>query len=141
MRSYKRDLPRAFCPCLWFHHPPVPEHPTTSEHLLEAWPTSPTTSRQQPKAWPTSPTTSEQLPEASPTYPITSEQLPEAWSEHPITSEQLPEAWPTSPTTGATWHRHRASVSSAPSVTRLPRFELELSTKLGRFAKRLGCSW
>jgi hypothetical protein len=31
--GYKRDLPRAFCPRLWFHRPPVPEHPITSEQL------------------------------------------------------------------------------------------------------------
>jgi hypothetical protein len=66
MRGYKRDLPLAFCLCLWFHHPPVPEHPITSEQLPEAWPE----------------------------HPITSEQLPEVWLEHLITSEQLPEAWP-----------------------------------------------
>jgi hypothetical protein len=92
MRGYKRDLPRAFCLCLWFHRPQVPEHPTTSEQLSEAWPTSPTTSEQLPEAWQTSPPTLEQLPEAWPTSPTTSEQLPEAWPEHPITSEQLPEA-------------------------------------------------
>jgi hypothetical protein len=151
MRGYKRDLPRAFCLCLWFHRPSVPEHSTTSEQLLEAWPTSPTTSQQLLEAWPTtsnqlpeawltSPTTSNQLPKAWPTYPITSEQLPEVWSEHLITSGPLPEAWPTSPTTGAARHRRHAPVSSTPSVARLPCFELELSTKSGRFAMRLGCS-
>jgi hypothetical protein len=87
------------------------------------------------------PITSEQLPEAWPEHLITSEQLPEAWPEHPITSEQLSEAWPTSPTTGDAQHRHRAPVSSAPSVARLPRFGLELSTMSVRFVVRLGCSW
>jgi hypothetical protein len=43
MRGYKRDLPCAFYPRPWFHRPPVLEHPITSEHLSEAWPTSPTT--------------------------------------------------------------------------------------------------
>jgi hypothetical protein len=90
--GYKRDLPRACCPRLWFHHPPVLK------------------------------------------------QLPEAWPEHPITLEQLPEAWLTSLTTGATRHHRHAPVSFAPSVARLPCFELELSTMSGRFTVHLGWS-
>jgi hypothetical protein len=86
MRGYKRDLPHACCPCLWFHRLPVSEHPIPSEQLPEVWPPSLTTL----------------------------EQLPEAWTEHPITSEQLPEAWPTSPTTEAARHHRRALMSSAP---------------------------
>jgi hypothetical protein len=112
MHVYKRDHSRAFCSRLWFHRPSVLEHPTTSEQLPEAWPTS----------------------------PITLEQLPEAWITSPTTSEQLSEACPTSSTTGAAWHRRRAPVSSAPSVARLARFKLELSTMSGRFVVRLGCS-
>jgi hypothetical protein len=51
IRGYKRDLPRACCPRLWFHHPPVPKQ------LPEAWPEHPITLEQLPEAWLTSLTT------------------------------------------------------------------------------------
>jgi hypothetical protein len=63
MHGYKRDLPHAFYPRLWFHRLSVPEHPITLKQLLEAWQTSPPTSEQLPEAWQTSPPTSEQLSE------------------------------------------------------------------------------